>query len=117
MLAEYADSVPVALVIEPDSVGNLVTNADDPKCGSGATQAAIETGVPYAIKSLKAACADCADTLLGTTLVASGGLAAFVLVLLLLSWARRKVSTRTITWLKHFNRVFTPLTKLKARDR
>ena len=60
VLAEYADSVPVALVIEPDSVGNLVTNADDPKCGSGATQAAIEAGVPYAIQTLKAACADCA---------------------------------------------------------
>ena len=61
VLAEYADSVPVALVIEPDSVGNLVTNADDPKCGSGA-YAGGDRGdvVPYAIQTLKAACADCA---------------------------------------------------------
>ena len=46
-------AVPVALIIEPDSLPNLVTNADnDPRCGSDATNAAYRKGVTYAVEAL-----------------------------------------------------------------
>jgi cellulose 1,4-beta-cellobiosidase len=53
---EYCSSVPMALIIEPDSLPNLVTNAGDPKCGSTATQSAYRKGVTYAVQTLAAAC-------------------------------------------------------------
>ena len=42
----------VALVIEPDSLGNLVTNANMPNCSAAAD--AYKDGVAYAIKTLDA---------------------------------------------------------------
>eukprot|EP00054_Salpingoeca_dolichothecata_P036528 m.7764 g.7764 ORF g.7764 m.7764 type:complete len:499 (-) comp6799_c0_seq1:77-1573(-) len=48
--------VPLVLVIEPDSLPNLATNQGDPHCGNSATMAAYQQGIPYAIKTLAAAC-------------------------------------------------------------
>lgn len=53
---QYCNKVPMALVIEPDSLPNLATNQADPRCGNAATQAAYTAGIPYAVKSLAAAC-------------------------------------------------------------
>ena len=46
--------VPVALVIEPDSLPNLVTNQDDLRCASASTNAAYREGVTQAIAALHA---------------------------------------------------------------
>jgi cellulose 1,4-beta-cellobiosidase len=46
--------VPVALVIEPDSLPNLVTNTAMPACGNAATQAAYKAGVVYAVEQFAA---------------------------------------------------------------
>ncbi|TKX25837.1 glycosyl hydrolases family 6 protein [Elsinoe australis] len=43
-------TVPIALVIEPDSLANLVTNLGTPKCAEA--QQAYITGVEYAVKNL-----------------------------------------------------------------
>ena len=51
LLAEYSD-VPTTLVIEPDSLPNLATNNDDPRCGNVATKAAYMQGVAYAVEQL-----------------------------------------------------------------
>lgn len=59
-IKEYCGKVPMAFVIEPDSLPNLVTNMDDPKCGSAATSAAYRKGIPYAVKTLAAACSSAA---------------------------------------------------------
>lgn len=53
---KYCNKVPMVLVIEPDSLPNLVTNLDEPKCGSLATRTAYRTGIKYAVKTLAAAC-------------------------------------------------------------
>ena len=45
-------SVPVVVVIEPDSLPNLATNLDEPRCGNPATRAAYSNGVAYAINTL-----------------------------------------------------------------
>ena len=50
-LNQYTD-VPVALIIEPDSLGNLVTNANIPNCSAASD--AYKTGIQYAIKTLNA---------------------------------------------------------------
>jgi cellulose 1,4-beta-cellobiosidase len=50
----------IVLVIEPDSLPNLATNMGDPHCGNSATQAAYNTGIPYAVSTLAAACPKCA---------------------------------------------------------
>lgn len=50
ILNKYHNSVEIVLVIEPDSLPNLVTNGGDPHCGSTATNLAYRTGVAYAIK-------------------------------------------------------------------
>lgn len=47
-------SVPVAAVIEPDSLPNLATNLDEPRCGNPATRTAYSRGVAYAINTLAA---------------------------------------------------------------
>jgi len=47
--------VPVAVVIEPDSLPNVATNSDDPHCGNSATQTAYTEGISYAAKTLHAA--------------------------------------------------------------
>ncbi|KAJ8601608.1 hypothetical protein CTAYLR_008460 [Chrysophaeum taylorii] len=51
ILADYPE-VPVALVIEPDSLPNLVTNQAHPVCGASETQAAYMTGIKYAVETL-----------------------------------------------------------------
>jgi cellulose 1,4-beta-cellobiosidase len=45
-------SVPVAVVLEPDSLPNLATNLNDPRCGNAATRTAYVEGVSYAIGAL-----------------------------------------------------------------
>ena len=49
---EQYRTVPVAVVIEPDSLPNLATNLADSRCGNAATQAAYVQGVGYAIRTL-----------------------------------------------------------------
>ena len=44
------------LVIEPDSLPNLATNAMKPGCGNNATAAAYTIGITTAVKELSAAC-------------------------------------------------------------
>tara|TARA_B110001452_G_scaffold171935_1_gene143991 strand:- start:415 stop:2154 length:1740 start_codon:yes stop_codon:yes gene_type:complete len=51
LLAEYAH-VPVAVILEPDSLPNLVTNLHNPRCGSNATRAAYEEGLVLALATL-----------------------------------------------------------------
>ena len=51
VLEKYS-SVPVAVVIEPDSLPNLATNMEDPRCGNSATQTAYVQGITYAIDTL-----------------------------------------------------------------
>ncbi|CAK9051763.1 4-beta-cellobiohydrolase 3) (Exocellobiohydrolase 3), partial [Durusdinium trenchii] len=52
VLKKYSGRVPVVLVIEPDSLPNLVTNEADPRCGNRGTKNAYENGVSYAVKTL-----------------------------------------------------------------
>lgn len=51
--------MPIALVIEPDSMGNLVTNTGDANCGNAATESAYKTGIAYAVTTLKSKCPQC----------------------------------------------------------
>lgn len=53
VLSNYQYLVDIVLVIEPDSLPNLVTNTGDPHCGNSATQTAYKTGVAYAINKFK----------------------------------------------------------------
>ena len=53
VLSQYADKVPIVLIIEPDSLPNLATNLGDPHCGNTATQNAYTQGISYAINKLK----------------------------------------------------------------
>ena len=55
-VSEYCETVPMALIIEPDSLPNLITNLDNEKCSNNATQAAYRTGIKYAVDRLKNAC-------------------------------------------------------------
>lgn len=59
VLKQHAGKVPIVLLIEPDSLGNLATNLGHPHCGNSATVAAYKTGIPYAINTLSAACPAC----------------------------------------------------------
>eukprot|EP00040_Diaphanoeca_grandis_P005250 m.32023 g.32023 ORF g.32023 m.32023 type:complete len:504 (-) comp16568_c1_seq1:24-1535(-) len=56
VLASFCGKVPIALIIEPDSLPNLATNMADPRCGNAGTVAAYEQGIPYAVSTLAAAC-------------------------------------------------------------
>eukprot|EP00965_Chrysotila_dentata_P222159 6192795-Pleurochrysis_carterae.AAC.4 len=51
VLARYSGTVPVVLVMEPDSLPNLVTNQADPRCGA-ATKEAYTQGLSYAIQRI-----------------------------------------------------------------
>ena len=53
VLDAYDDTVPIVLIIEPDSLPNIATNQADSHCGNAATQTAYKTGVAYAINKLK----------------------------------------------------------------
>mmetsp|Transcript_6025 Transcript_6025/g.19322 ORF Transcript_6025/g.19322 Transcript_6025/m.19322 type:complete len:886 (+) Transcript_6025:78-2735(+) len=52
VLQKYAGKVPVAVVVEPDSLPNLATNSDDPRCGGQATKQAYGEGIKYAVEQL-----------------------------------------------------------------
>lgn len=52
VLRKYEDKVPVAVVVEPDSLPNLATNAHDPRCGGEATRQAYTEGIRYAMEQL-----------------------------------------------------------------
>ena len=51
ILKKY-EKVPIAVVIEPDSLPNLVTNIGNPSCGNQATQIAYKEGIKYAISQI-----------------------------------------------------------------
>jgi len=53
ILAEYP-TVPVVVIIEPDSLPNLATNLKNPHCANTATNAAYTEGIKYAVSTLKA---------------------------------------------------------------
>lgn len=53
---EYCDKVPMAFIIEPDSLPNLVTNLGMPNCGSSATLSSYRKGISYAVRKLSSAC-------------------------------------------------------------
>jgi cellulose 1,4-beta-cellobiosidase len=46
-------TVPVVVIVEPDSLPNLATNLDNPKCGNTATKNAYKTGIGYALQQLQ----------------------------------------------------------------
>lgn len=52
----FCTKVPMAFIIEPDSLPNLVTNLDNGKCSNPATQASYRKGITYAVQTLKSAC-------------------------------------------------------------
>lgn len=54
VLTRYVATVPVAIVLEPDSLANLITNAADPQCGA-ATYEAYTKGIEYAVRRLSEA--------------------------------------------------------------
>ena len=45
-------SGPVAVVVEPDSLPNLVTNRADARCGNSATASALKVGLSYAVEKI-----------------------------------------------------------------
>lgn len=51
----FCGRVPMAFIIEPDSIPNLVTNTNDKRCGSS-TAAGYREGVKYAVNSVHNAC-------------------------------------------------------------
>lgn len=53
IVAEYDGKVPMALVIEPDSLPNMASNMSDPHCANSAV--AYKAGIKYAIETLAAA--------------------------------------------------------------
>jgi cellulose 1,4-beta-cellobiosidase len=53
IVAKYNDSVPMVLVIEPDSLPNMASNMSDPHCANSAT--AYKEGIKYAINKLSVA--------------------------------------------------------------
>jgi len=52
VLEKYQYKVPIAIVMEPDSLPNLATNTDDPRCGGKATAEAYQKGIKYALEQL-----------------------------------------------------------------
>lgn len=53
VISKYQSKVPVVLVIEPDSLPNLITNSGDARCGNIATQTAYKEGISYAIQQFE----------------------------------------------------------------
>ena len=51
MLKAHAE-VPTVVILEPDSLPNMATNLDQPRCGNAATQAAYIQGLNYALEAL-----------------------------------------------------------------
>ncbi|CDF34132.1 exoglucanase 3 1,4-beta-cellobiohydrolase3 family GH6, Exoglucanase 3 (Pyrenophora tritici-repentis (strain Pt-1C-BFP)), Predicted CDS Pa_4_2420 (Podospora anserina) [Chondrus crispus] len=56
---EYRKIVPMSFVVEPDSLPNLVTNLENPKCGNKATNSSYMNGIKFAVNSLSEACPHC----------------------------------------------------------
>jgi cellulose 1,4-beta-cellobiosidase len=54
ILKRYTN-VPTVLVIEPDSLPNLVTNMGNPSCSNQATQTSYREGIKYAVNTIKSA--------------------------------------------------------------
>mmetsp|Transcript_82792 Transcript_82792/g.268164 ORF Transcript_82792/g.268164 Transcript_82792/m.268164 type:complete len:349 (-) Transcript_82792:81-1127(-) len=54
VLLEYAEKVPIVVVVEPDSLPNLATNIGHPHRGNPATQAAYKNGIKYKLDELTA---------------------------------------------------------------
>lgn len=53
VVGQYSrQGVPIAVIVEPDSLPNLATNTGDPRCGNSATTAAYTTGITYAVTAL-----------------------------------------------------------------
>jgi len=59
IFTQYMNTVPIVLIIEPDSLPNLSTNQADPHCGNAATKQAYEQGIPYAINTIASKCTKC----------------------------------------------------------
>jgi cellulose 1,4-beta-cellobiosidase len=59
ILKRYDGNTDIVLIIEPDSLPNLSTNAANPSCGNSATVNAYTKGIPYAVNTLKDACPSC----------------------------------------------------------
>ena len=55
-IQHYCDKVPMAFVIEPDSLPNLITNLENPRCGNPATKRALRRGIKYAVQKLNSVC-------------------------------------------------------------
>ena len=53
ILKKYDNKVQIGLVIEPDSLPNLVTNLGNPSCGNSATQTSYKEGITYAVTQIK----------------------------------------------------------------
>ena len=53
VLDRFDELVEIVLVIEPDSLPNLATNLDDPKCGNTATDNSYKHGISYAINKFQ----------------------------------------------------------------
>jgi len=51
-LKDFPD-VPTVVIVEPDSLPNLATNLDTPRCGNTATQISYKTGIAYALEQLQ----------------------------------------------------------------
>ena len=46
----------MAFIIEPDSLGNLVTNQETPRCGISGTVEAYMNGIRYTVNAIRKAC-------------------------------------------------------------
>jgi len=55
LVGQYGRTVPIALIIEPDSLPNLATNMGDNHCGNTATTTSYRQGIPYAIQKFHTA--------------------------------------------------------------
>jgi cellulose 1,4-beta-cellobiosidase len=52
ILAQYDGKVPMAVIVEPDSLPNLATNLGNPSCANNATGMAYTRGIPYAVNQI-----------------------------------------------------------------
>lgn len=56
VLQQYQNTVPIVIVVEPDSLPNLATNVAHPHCGGTATHASYREGIKYALHQLTQKC-------------------------------------------------------------
>jgi cellulose 1,4-beta-cellobiosidase len=54
LFKQYEGKLPIAAVIEPDSLPNLATNLGNPNCANMGTSSAYNNGIPYVIKAINA---------------------------------------------------------------